>query len=124
MDRWWWFVLPATAVSSLVGLRGNMWIWSQSVAGDLAFVVTSVLAFVASRHLARWNRPAGVLLAFPLHWVAYMVSWSVTIQEGLHPWFVLRIGWAGLLWCCAAVYVLDILAEPRGARGAAVAEAP
>ena len=120
--RHWWLLLVATALSSGLGLRGNLWVWAQSVLGDIVFVATTLAAFLLTRRLAARNLALAMAAAFFLHWMAYAVSWSVTVEEALDAGLamdVLRVGWMGLAWCVAAVPVLQVaergLAAPRTA---------
>lgn len=113
--RHWWLLLVATALSSGLGLRGNLWIWAQSPLGDATFVATTLGAFLLTRRIAATNLPTAMVAAFFLHWLAYAVSWAITVEEGLDASlarFVLRMGWMGLAWCVAAVPILQ--AAERG----------
>jgi hypothetical protein len=108
--RHWWLLVVATALSSGLGLRGNLWVWAQSVAGDAVFVATTMGAFLLTRRMTDPSLAVAMLAAFPLHWLAYGVSWSVTIGEPLDASllrFVLGMGWMGLAWCVVAVPLIQ-----------------
>lgn len=112
MDRWLHVVL-FVALGSLLGLAHPMVlvgpgilasVWAASLPGDLVFVAGMAATYLLARRAPGWTAvPAGLVLT----WITYSVAWSITgtamdfdDAAGDHAsvW-VLRWGWAGLLYC-------------------------
>lgn len=109
-------LVAAVLVSTASGLLVPMieispavfsWVWGASIAGDLVFTAGTLLSVAGSVAYGRRTHPVGTfLLSFPLHWVVYLVSWTITSQsmeevDGATladaAGFVIQWGWPGLV---------------------------